>query len=583
MPPLKTILFLSCAAFSIAQTTTPFVFGVASTADYSATIAQGSMFIVFGASLGPAQLVQAHTYPLNNQLAGTSITVMSGTAILPCPMVYTAEGVAAAILPSNTPPGTATLSLTYNGQPAPFPVTFIVAPSAVGIYTTTSSGLGPGVFTALDGTEKSFTVTAKPNDIITAWATGLGPIEGPDNVVPSTFPNFPNVEVFVGAQAANVVYAGRSGCCSGVDQISFTVPAGISGCYVPVAISSQGILSNFVSLAIDSSGGPCSDTGPVLPVSIANQANAGQSVKIGALAVGPITVLRGLGFDTRIYLAAKLSSLLHTKVAVADVDRLVRAQQAHDQRALGRILAKYGAAWKTLDKAGKAAVTHALSAGQEGVVAAFGLMNSPAVLAAAFGGLFPSEGTCTVANPEVNRGTGGGLDAGASLSLSGQTGAWTLMPSSMGDYQAIFGSTPVGPDVPPGTYTITGAGGHDIGNFSVSLTVGGNITWTNKASITGVDRTQPLTITWSGGAQPGTVLIGGFSQTQTEERTFTCVEDSSKGTFTIPSFVLAQMPATTGGTLFISPHPLSHQVSIPGLDLAYFADASSNSKTVSYH
>jgi hypothetical protein len=153
----------------------------------------------------------------------------------------------------------------------------------------------------------------------------------------------------------------------------------------------------------------------------------------------------------------------------------------------------------------------------------------------------------------------------------------------MGEYQAIFGSTPVGPDVPPGTYTVTGAGGHDVAGFSASLTVSGNITWTNKASIAGVDRTQPLTITWSGGAQPGAVLIGGFSQTQSEERTFTCVEDSSKGTFTIPSFVLSQMPAVTGGTLFISPHPLTHQISIPGLDLAYFADASSNSKTVSYH
>ena len=246
------------------------------------------------------------------------------------------------------------------------------------------------------------------------------------------------------------------------------MPAGISGCYVPVTVSSQGVLSNFVSLAISSSGGPCTDTGPVLPVSIANQASAGQNVKIGALAVGPVTVLQGLGFDTRTYLAAKLSTLLRTKVAVADVDQLVRAQRGHDQRSLSRILAKYGAAWKALDRAGKAAVTHALSAGQEGVLAAYGLMNSPAALAAAFGGLFPSEGTCTVSNPEATsvHGNGGGLDAGTSLSLSGQTGTWTLMPSSMGEYQAIFGSTPVGPDVPPGTYTVTGAGGHDVAGFS---------------------------------------------------------------------------------------------------------------------
>ncbi len=583
MPLLKTILFLSCAAFSIAQPTTPYVFSVANTANYSGTVAQGSMFIVFGGSLGPAQLVQAGTYPLNNQLAGTSITVMSGTAILPCPMVYTSMGVAAAILPSNTPPGTATLSLTYNGQPTPFPATFTVVPSAVGIYTTTSSGVGPGVFTALDGTEKSFAISAKPNDAITAWATGLGPIAGPDNVVPSTFPNFPNVQVFVGSLSANVIYAGRSGCCAGVDQISFVVPAGISGCYVPVVVSSQGVFSNFVSLAITTSGGPCSDTGPVLPVNIANQANAGQNVKIAALAVGPVSALRGLGFNTRIYLTAKLSSLLHVTVAPDDVDKLLRAGQTHDQRALKRVLAKYGAAWKTLDRAGRDAVSQAISAGQEGVVADFGQFNSPAALAAALGGLFPSQGTCTVPNLNVSSRGDGPLDAGPSLSLSGQSGSWTLMPSSAGEYQAIFGSTPIGPNVPPGTYTISSGGGQDVGSFSASLTVIGNVTWTNKASISTVDRTQPVTVTWSGATQPGTVLIGGYSQTQTEERTFTCVEDASKGTFTIPSFVLSQMPATTGGTLFISPHPLSHQVSIPGLDLAYFVDASSQSKTVSYH
>ena len=211
MPPLKTILFLSCAALSIAQPSPPFVYSVASTASYSGTIAQGSMFIVFGESLGPAQLVQASSYPLNNQLAGTSITVMSGTAILSCPMVYTAFGVAAAILPSNTPPGAATVTLTYNGQPSPFPARFTVAPSAVGIYTTTSSGLGPGVFTALDGTEKNFTITAKPNEAVTAWATGLGPITGGDNVLPSSFPNFPNVQVFVGSQMANLDLRGTLG------------------------------------------------------------------------------------------------------------------------------------------------------------------------------------------------------------------------------------------------------------------------------------------------------------------------------------------------------------------------------------
>ena len=159
-------------------------------------------------------------------------------------MVYTLTGQAAAILPSNTPLGPALLMLTYNGVPSTNPVPIQGVSSAVGIYTLSSSGLGPGIFTGLDNSLKTFTATAKAGDIVTAWATGLGPIQGPDNSLPQSFPNFPGVEVFVGNQAATVVYASRSGCCSGVDQISFTIPNGVSGCYVPVAVRTAGKLGN---------------------------------------------------------------------------------------------------------------------------------------------------------------------------------------------------------------------------------------------------------------------------------------------------------------------------------------------------
>src|ERR1700735_211299 len=131
-----------------------------------------------------------------------------------------------------------------------------VVPSTVGIYTLGSSGLGSGIFTAIDGSVKTFAVTAKSGETVTAWATGLGPIGGPDNVVPSAFPSARGVSGFVGTQAANVIYAGRSGCCVALDQISFEVPAGVTGCYVPVAVYSAGtVISNFVSIPV-SSGGP---------------------------------------------------------------------------------------------------------------------------------------------------------------------------------------------------------------------------------------------------------------------------------------------------------------------------------------
>jgi uncharacterized protein (TIGR03437 family) len=564
------------------QVNLSFISAATNSASYGVTIAQGSMFVVFGENLGPAQLVQAGSYPLPPQIGGTSINVTSGSTTLACPMVYSSAGVAAAILPSTVPAGSAMLALTYNGQTTPFPLTISVAASAVGIYTLGSSGLGPGIFTALDGSVKRFAVTAQAGETVTAWATGLGPISGPDNVVPSTFPNFPGVDVFVGTQAANVIYAGRSGCCAGIDQISFQIPAGVTGCYVPVAIRSGGTLSNVVSIAVSSGGGPCSDSAPTVPVSIMNQASAGQPVKVAALAAGPVSVLRGLGFDEQPYIAQKLSKLLRVNVSPQDVQKLLAAEQTHNQRALSRAMSKYAAAWKALSPAAKVAVQAVLSANQEGAVADFGEFNTPATLAGALGALFPSQGTCATLQ-SIPFGSGArGLDAGASLALSGPAGSFTLVPSRAGQYQAIFGSVPAGPNLPVGAYAANGTGGHDLPAFSATLNVGGNILWTNQAAVTTVDRTQPLTVTWSGGTIPGFALIGGYVNSNTIGLVgFVCTEDTSKGSFTIPSFILSNLPAAArGGGLFISPHPLSHQITIPGVDLAYFMDGSKDSKSV---
>src|ERR1700722_16813061 len=180
---IRTAL-LWCAFLALpamAQPNPPFVFSAENSASYAGTIAQGSLFIVFGANIGPAKLIQASSLPLPPQIRGTAITVTSGSITIACPMVYSAMDVAAAVLPSNVPPGSATLTLTYNGRSTPFPATGDVVPSA------------GGIFTGIDGSVKTFAGTAKNGETVTAWATGLGPIGGSDNVIPLAFPNFPGV------------------------------------------------------------------------------------------------------------------------------------------------------------------------------------------------------------------------------------------------------------------------------------------------------------------------------------------------------------------------------------------------------
>lgn len=67
------------------------------------------------------------------------------------------------------------------------------------------------------------------------------------------------MEVIVGRKPARIFFAGRSGCCAGVDQINIEVPTDIEGCFVPVWVhfrDSDEI--DEVNLSISQAGG-CSD------------------------------------------------------------------------------------------------------------------------------------------------------------------------------------------------------------------------------------------------------------------------------------------------------------------------------------
>ena len=72
-------------------------------------------------------------------------------------------------------------------------------------------------------------------------------------------------------------------------------------------------------------------------------------------------------------------------------------------------------------------------------------------------------------------------------------------------------------------------------------------TWTNRDSITTVDRSKGLTIQWSGG-NPSTqaVAIVGYSSNPATNVSgaFACLSDMAPQSFTVPSNFLANLPAT---------------------------------------
>ena len=119
---LRLLSALAFAGFAAAQNPVVNAGGIVNVASFSfaglpnGDPAPGSMVTIFGTNMGPATLQQAVTYPLPTSLGGTSIKITSGTVTTDAIINFTSAGQIAAIIPSSTPPGNASMVVTYNGK-----------------------------------------------------------------------------------------------------------------------------------------------------------------------------------------------------------------------------------------------------------------------------------------------------------------------------------------------------------------------------------------------------------------------------------------------------------------------------------
>jgi uncharacterized protein (TIGR03437 family) len=226
-------------------------------------IAPGSLVSIFGIGIGPTTPASLPALPLDpTGFAGVHVDATVGTTTLPVPVFFASSGQLNALLPSQTPPGDGTLVVTFNGQATPpFPIR--VVPTNVGIFTPNRQGYGPGVAQNAfpqDVVQVTTPFTpATPGQIVELWATGLGAVQGNEFATPLPGNLDVPVQVYVGGQFVTPVYAGRSGCCVGTDQIHFVMPQSVHGCYVPVFVKASGVVSNTVTLSV-SSNQPCVDS-----------------------------------------------------------------------------------------------------------------------------------------------------------------------------------------------------------------------------------------------------------------------------------------------------------------------------------
>jgi uncharacterized protein (TIGR03437 family) len=161
-----------------------------------------------------------------------------------------------------------------------------------------------------------------------------------------------------------------------------------------------------------------------------------------------------------------------------------------------------------------------------------------------------SLGGCTVtqgSGPAQYGGTLTYLSAGT-VSLQGPEGTYALT-NTQGSTTPDSATLPNG-SIPSsgGTFVFTGTGSADVGPFSVTVTLAPLMTWTNSNDAKTVTRSQGLQINWSAGQPSSYIQIIGQSVTSTPGvfATFECFVPQSAGSFTVPPYVLNDLPAGTG-------------------------------------
>ncbi|HYI92452.1 MAG TPA: hypothetical protein VEX68_02820 [Bryobacteraceae bacterium] len=88
----------------------------------------------------------ASAFPFTTAIGGTSVRINFGATAVDAIMYYAGATQVAAILPTNTPLGDATVTVTYNGRTSSL-FRFKVVRSAFGVFTVSQSRLGDAIAT----------------------------------------------------------------------------------------------------------------------------------------------------------------------------------------------------------------------------------------------------------------------------------------------------------------------------------------------------------------------------------------------------------------------------------------------------
>ena len=468
-------------------------------------LARGSIFTIFGQRIGPDSPAAATAFPLADNLNGVEIAITQGETSVQAIPLFVASGQINAILPSDAPLGAASLRVR-NGVRRSNPVPVHIVASQPALFTSTGLGFGPGSAQnrASDGalTVNSPASPAVPGQLVDLYATGLGGVTFPDNEAASAgaIPGV-EIELWIGGVPVapeDILYAGRSPCCAGLDQLVARIPQSApAGCYVPVHMRTNGgPLSNTATLAIAPPGAEC--PGFLLPDG-APPASAG------------------------------LIAMIRTAID----DRLDRPFPLEYSLDLG------AARFRSLP-ATPFAFDATLALPPEGACTLY-------------------QGTGAAVDV-LARGLGGRLNAGESVEArpAGRSASLPEEPGPLSDYFRRVGGEAGNSGLTgrlggvfwrAGDVGLSAAGGMGVPAFMARAIAPSELTWTNRGAIELVPRLEDLRLTWSGAGADAVLVAGGaYSPMHDASSVFACRAPPEAGELTVPAAILSSLPATETGT-----------------------------------
>ncbi len=458
-------------------------------------IAPGSVFLIRGSGLGPAEPVEASASSPREELAGVTVRVVQDGNAWTALLFRAGFGEIRALMPEEARPGGARLVVAYQGCESR-PVSIRIAASAFGIFTLAGDGMGPVADSPV-----------RRGELVTITGAGLGAARPASNPASGRRARRTKVEVFVGGKPARVIRAGpKPGCC-GIDEIRFEIPHDAPrGCYVPLQVRLAGsVPSNVATLPIEPIEQNCrlvdrfrsyvregGRAGFVIPFRLSLRIGLKPSGHADFKGDAFVAAFRDL--DGSEALARRLHlpplgccTVYAAPVVLGDVAGAVRRELLPDMERLDAGLLEIGPPGRQRS--------------------------------------FPPPGS----DGEVYYGILGGT-----------------MPDYFGEPLPLF--------LTPGRVTVSSLGGPDSGPFTVPVRVPEPIVWTNRNRTRTVNRNRSLTVAWKLRDPRQLVAVAGISSDAATNTTagFLCLADGAARRLRIPAVVLQSLPLTRSGG--VRPH-----------------------------